>query len=58
MLKELPFNDFEWVDDLIGYILEVDIEYPKHQHKNHNDFPFLPFNECPPNSKYWVLGRY
>ncbi|XP_060855282.1 uncharacterized protein LOC132932956 [Metopolophium dirhodum] len=63
MLTELPFKDFEWVDDLnidvtkiaddseVGYILEVDIEYPKHLHKYHNDFPFLPFNECPPNSK-------
>ncbi|KAL4104589.1 hypothetical protein QTP88_019883 [Uroleucon formosanum] len=63
MLTELPFKDFEWVDDLniditkiagdskVGYILEVDIEYPKHLHKNHNDFPFLPFNECLPNSK-------
>ncbi|XP_060855571.1 uncharacterized protein LOC132933276 [Metopolophium dirhodum] len=63
MLTELPFKDFEWVDDLdidvtkisedseVGYILEVDIEYPKHLHKTHNDFPFLPFNKCPPNSK-------
>ncbi|XP_060855588.1 uncharacterized protein LOC132933299 [Metopolophium dirhodum] len=63
MLTELPFKDFEWVDNLdidvtkipddseVGYILEVDIEYPKHLHKTHNDFPFLPFNECPPNSK-------
>jgi len=63
MLTELPFKDFKWVDDLnidvtkiaddseIGYILEVDIEYPKHLHKIHNDFPFLPLSECPPNSK-------
>ncbi|XP_022182827.1 uncharacterized protein LOC111042507 [Myzus persicae] len=63
MLTELPFKDFKWVDDLnidvtkiaddseVGYILEVDIEYPKHLHKTHNDFPFLPFSGCPPNSK-------
>ncbi|XP_060847730.1 LOW QUALITY PROTEIN: uncharacterized protein LOC132931392 [Rhopalosiphum padi] len=63
MLTELPFKDFEWVDDLdidvtkipndskVGYILEVDIDYPKYLHKKHNDFPFLPLNECPPNSK-------
>jgi len=63
MLTELPFKDFEWVNDLnidvtkiaddseVGYILEVDIEYPKYLHKSHNDFPFLPINECPPNSK-------
>ncbi|KAE9521487.1 hypothetical protein AGLY_018121, partial [Aphis glycines] len=63
MLTELPFKDFEWVDDLnidvtkiaddseVGYILEVDVDYPKNLHKTHNDFPFLPLNECPPNSK-------
>ncbi|KAL4130605.1 hypothetical protein QTP88_008026 [Uroleucon formosanum] len=63
MLTELPFKDFEWVDDLnidvtniandseVGYILEVDIDYPKHLHKTRNDFPILPLNECPPNSK-------
>ncbi|KAE9522284.1 hypothetical protein AGLY_017327 [Aphis glycines] len=62
MLTELPFKDFEWVDDLnidvtkiaddseVGYILEVDVDYPKNLHKTHNDFPFLPLNECPPNS--------
>ncbi|KAL4083510.1 hypothetical protein QTP88_028826 [Uroleucon formosanum] len=63
MLTELPYKDFEWVDDLnidvtniandseVGYILKVDIDYPKHLHKTHNDFQFLPLNECPPNSK-------
>ncbi len=63
MLTELPFKDFEWVDDLnidvtkipddskVGYILEVDIDYPEYLHEKHNDFPFLPLNECPPNSK-------
>ncbi|KAE9521636.1 hypothetical protein AGLY_017932 [Aphis glycines] len=62
MLTELPFKDFEWVDDLnidvtkiaddseVGYILEVDVDYPKNLHKTHNDFPFLPLNEYPPNS--------
>ena len=24
-----------------GYLLEVDIEYPKHLHKAHEDLPFL-----------------
>ena len=26
----------------IGYILEVDAEYPKNLHKLHSDLPFLP----------------
>ena len=26
----------------IGYILEVDVEYPKHIHMLHSDLPFLP----------------
>ena len=26
-----------------GYILEVDIEYPKKLHDLHSDVPFLPF---------------
>ena len=33
-----------------GYILEVDIEYPKNLHKLHRDLPFLPermkINKC------------
>ena len=61
MLTELPFKGFEWVDDLnidvtkiaddseVGYILKVDVDYPKNLHKTHNDLPFLPLNECPPN---------
>ena len=24
-----------------GYLLEVDVEYPKELHKNHNELPFL-----------------
>ncbi|KAE9542510.1 hypothetical protein AGLY_003371 [Aphis glycines] len=42
----LRANDAEY-----GYILEVDVIYPKQLHDNHNDFPFLPENKCPPNSK-------
>ena len=30
------------VDSYKGYILEVDIEYPKDLHDLHSDFPFLP----------------
>ncbi|XP_025203843.1 uncharacterized protein LOC112600753, partial [Melanaphis sacchari] len=69
MLTELPLKDFEWVDDLdidvtkipddskVGYILEVDIDYPEYLHKKHNDFSFLPINECPPNSKLVKIHR-
>ncbi|KAL4088781.1 hypothetical protein QTP88_023865 [Uroleucon formosanum] len=34
-----------------GYILEVDVIYPNRLHQYHSDFPFLPENKCPPNSK-------
>ncbi|XP_075210257.1 uncharacterized protein LOC142317586 [Lycorma delicatula] len=39
-------------DGTIGYIFEVDVEYPVHLHDLHCDFPFLPANEIPPFSKY------
>jgi len=63
MLEPLPYSNFEWYNDLTiditqvsdddeyGYILEVDTDYPKYLHKAHNEFPFLPHNSCPPNSK-------
>ena len=58
MSKKLPVDSFKWVDDLtmftedfikgydeesdIGYLLFVDIEYPKTLHMLHSDLPFLP----------------
>ena len=64
--KKLPADNFEWVDDLsmftedfikscdeesdIGYLLIVDVEYPKNLHMLHSDLPFLPermkINKC------------
>ena len=55
MLKPLPLNDFEWMneDELEkweemlekkgrGRVLEVDLEYPFHLHEKHNDYPLAP----------------
>ena len=65
MSKKLPVNGFKWTDNNIineefiknynendkkGYILEVDIKYPKKLHDLHSDLPFLPermeINKC------------
>ena len=57
MSQKLPVNDFKWIEDTSkineefiknydenndkGYILEVDVKYPKSLHKLHSDLPFL-----------------
>lgn len=63
MSQYMPYGGFKWVEptldgltDLddtspIGRVYEVDIEYPKHLHNDHNDLPFLPNNRVPPGSK-------
>ncbi|XP_057316784.1 uncharacterized protein LOC130657804 [Hydractinia symbiolongicarpus] len=58
MRQDLPTDGFKWVsnteaftekrieklvrDNKHGYILEVDIDYPKRLHDKHNELPFLP----------------
>lgn len=56
MSQCLPTGKFEWVDidtDFnvsddaeYGFILEVDLEYPKELHDSHSDLPFCPENVC------------
>ena len=58
MSQKLPINGFKWIEDTSriteefikhysendnkGYILEVDVKYPKKLHDLHSDLPFLP----------------
>ena len=57
MSQKLPVNDFKWLEDTSeineefiknydennkGYILKVDVKYPRKLHDLHSDLPFLP----------------
>ena len=58
MSQKLPVNGFKWINDVSeineefiknydenndkGYILEVDVKYPRKLHDLHSDLPFLP----------------
>lgn len=70
MCGYLPHSDFKLIneeefkqldimcipdDNNIGYILEVDLEYPENLHDIHNDLPFCAENFVPPGSKYKKL---
>ena len=66
MSQKLPVDNFKWAEDTSkineefiknynennkkGYILEVDVKYPKKLHDSHSDLPFLPkrmkINKC------------
>ncbi|XP_033229766.1 glutamic acid-rich protein-like [Belonocnema kinseyi] len=68
MSECLPFGGFEWVldqdinvqnipDDLpIGYIYEVDLEYPTELHDFHRDLPLAPEHFVPPNSSFFGIS--
>lgn len=67
MSQSLPYANFSFLNSLeleefsinlltdnnsdIGYILEVDLDYPNHLHKKHNDLPFCMENMKPPYTR-------
>ena len=64
MMQHLLYGGFEWVDNVeqdfpwnvaddseIGYILEVDLDYPQHIPDSYKDLPFCSQKMSPPGSK-------
>ena len=71
MSEKMPYKDFKWVNvenapplekmtsnEDLGYILEVNLEYPNELHDLHNDYPLAPetmeinkVNKLTPNLK-------
>ncbi|XP_057339448.1 uncharacterized protein LOC130676954 [Microplitis mediator] len=68
MSMPLPKGSFEWVENVdnvdkflndnddVGYILEVDLEYPEELHELHKYLPLCPEHFTPPESKYSKLS--
>ncbi|XP_044588766.1 uncharacterized protein LOC123267945 [Cotesia glomerata] len=68
MSQPLPKGSFEWVenitdvnsffndDERIGYILEVDLQYPPELHDLHKYLPLCPEHFVPPDSKQTKLA--
>lgn len=62
MMESLPRSNFEWVSKNVGeiletaddaqhgYLIEVDLKYPKELHDIHNDYPLCAEHMIPPNS--------
>ena len=67
MIQSLPYGGFKWInpnkfdldsvekDSKKGYILEVDLEYPKELHDLHNEYPFCPEHK---RVTYDILSDY
>ncbi|KAJ4445491.1 hypothetical protein ANN_07299 [Periplaneta americana] len=70
MSQKLPYGGFAWLtdeeihhfdlqavndDSEIGYVLEVDIEYPNHLFEKHRDLPFCAEFAKPPDGKHKKL---
>ncbi|XP_041675515.1 uncharacterized protein LOC121530461 [Drosophila eugracilis] len=51
--EEIALFDYKNIlsDGDVGYMLEVDLEYPPNQHDSHNYLPFCPENKVPPGGK-------
>ena len=69
MSQYLPYANFKWVKNVdkvkqklmniksnssIGYILDIDLEYPQKLHDIHNDYPLAPEKINIP--KEWLPG--
>ena len=70
MCQPLPHAKFRWVEDVtnfdvssipvdspMGYILEVDLEYPQRLHDAHADLPFCPTRAKPPGRQAGQVTR-